>query len=82
MSTTEIMQFVAVARLQYDNVTRKTSNQPGVQIRQPDFGNTSTVEWLDESHLSYSAYFISCFLTYGIIFLCSFCWLCHSEHVG
>ena len=47
---------VTVARLQYDNVSGTTSNQPGVRIRQPGFGNTSTVEWLDSSHLRYSVY--------------------------
>ena len=50
---------MTVARLQYNNVSGTTSNQPGVQIRQPGFGNTSTVEWLDSSRLSYSVYLIS-----------------------
>jgi len=50
-----------LARLQYNNASGETSNQPGVQIRQPGFGNTSTVEWLDSSRLSYSVYLISYF---------------------
>jgi len=49
-------KIVTVARLQYNNVSGTTSNQPGVQIRQPDFSNTSSVEWLDSSHLHYSAF--------------------------
>lgn len=44
-------------RLEYNNVTRKTTNSPGVDIRIPGFGNTSTVEWLDPSQLSLTEYF-------------------------
>jgi len=57
------------ARLQYNNMSGRTSNQPGVQIRQPGFGNTSTVEWLDSSRLSYSVYL------YLTVDLCCF-WCC------
>lgn len=46
-------------RLVYDNVTRITTNAPGVEIRVPGFGNTTTVEWLDPSQVSPSAYFTS-----------------------
>ncbi|XP_046386151.1 phospholipase A2 group XV-like [Ischnura elegans] len=44
-------------KLIYDEKTRTTSNSPGVDIRVPGFGNTSTVEWLDPSQASPSAYF-------------------------
>ncbi|KAF6215000.1 hypothetical protein GE061_009748 [Apolygus lucorum] len=44
-------------KLVYDNVTRKTSNQPGVDIRVPGFGDPFPVEWLDPSKLSAGAYF-------------------------
>lgn len=49
--------FIDNMRLQFDNVSRTTSNQPGVKIRQPLFGNTSSVEWLDSSRLGYTSYF-------------------------
>ncbi|XP_029837760.2 phospholipase A2 group XV [Ixodes scapularis] len=44
-------------RLVYNNVTRTTTPPPGVEIRIPGFGNTSTVEWLDPSMVSPTAYF-------------------------
>lgn len=44
-------------RLIYNNVTRKTYNSPGVDIRVPGFGGSETVEWLDPSHASSGAYF-------------------------
>ncbi|GLV39147.1 uncharacterized protein CBL_06198 [Carabus blaptoides fortunei] len=44
-------------KLTYDNVTRKTYNAPGVEIRVPGFGSSETVEWLDPSHASSGAYF-------------------------
>ena len=31
----------------YDNVTRKSSNSPGVDIRAPYFGGTTGFEYLD-----------------------------------
>ncbi|XP_034841217.1 lysosomal phospholipase A and acyltransferase-like [Maniola hyperantus] len=44
-------------KLQYDNVTRTTSDPPGVDIRVPGWGNPEPVEWLDPSHDSAGAYF-------------------------
>lgn len=36
-------------KLFYDNVTRTTSNTPGVTTRVPGFGRSEVVEWLDPS---------------------------------
>lgn len=36
-------------KLFYDNVTRTTSNTPGVTLRVPGFGRSEVVEWLDPS---------------------------------
>lgn len=44
-------------RLLYDNKTRTTRSPDGVHVRVPGFGNTSTVEWLDPSQVSPTAYF-------------------------
>ncbi|GAB0093285.1 phospholipase A2 group XV [Sergentomyia squamirostris] len=44
-------------KLYYDNVTRTTSNSPGVITRIPGWGHPETVEWLDPSHASAGAYF-------------------------
>ncbi|KAJ9587279.1 hypothetical protein L9F63_019210, partial [Diploptera punctata] len=44
-------------KLVYDNVTRTTSNTPGVKTRIPGFGNTTSVEWLDPSEAFPGAYF-------------------------
>lgn len=49
--------FVDNMKLTYDPVTRTTKNQPGVEIRQPGFGNSSSVEWLDSSQLGATSYF-------------------------
>ncbi|KAK4878912.1 hypothetical protein RN001_007058 [Aquatica leii] len=49
--------WVDNVKLTYDNVTRKTSNAEGVDIRVPGFGDTETVEWLDPSHASSGYYF-------------------------
>lgn len=44
-------------KLSYNNITRTTSNQPGVEIRIPGWGTPDVVEWLDPSHASPGAYF-------------------------
>lgn len=44
-------------RLYYDNVTRTTTNSPGVTTKIPGWGSSETVEWLDPSHASSGAYF-------------------------
>lgn len=44
-------------RLVYDNKTHTTSNAPGVKMRIVNFGNTTSVEYLDSSQLSVTAYF-------------------------
>ena len=44
-------------KLTYDNTTRKTTNNPGVEIRIPDFGNSTSVEWIDPSKASAGNYF-------------------------
>lgn len=46
-------------RLNYDNVTRKTTNQEGVEIRIPGWGNPDSVEYLDpgDKFFSVSYYF-------------------------
>ena len=44
-------------RLVYDNKSRTTSDSPGVQTLVKGFGQTDTIEYLDTSHLSVSAYF-------------------------
>lgn len=44
-------------KLNYDNVTRTTSSQPGVEIRVPGWGNPFVVEYLDPSRASAGAYF-------------------------
>ncbi|XP_070506922.1 lysosomal phospholipase A and acyltransferase-like isoform X2 [Chironomus tepperi] len=45
------------AKLHYDNVTRTTSNSPGVEHRIPGWGDSETVEWIDPSHAKQGAYF-------------------------
>ncbi|KAI5708748.1 hypothetical protein M8J76_002447 [Diaphorina citri] len=52
--------FIDNLRLVYNNVTRTTSNSPGVDIRIPGFGRSASVEWLDPfvrvgSYFSYIA---------------------------
>lgn len=49
--------WVDNVKLNYDNVTRKTYNQPGVQIRIPGWGSSEVVEWIDPTHASTGGYF-------------------------
>lgn len=44
-------------KLTYNNVTRKTENAPGVDVRAPGWGQAEPVEWLDPSHASAGTYF-------------------------
>ncbi|XP_077982813.1 lysosomal phospholipase A and acyltransferase-like [Glandiceps talaboti] len=44
-------------KLKYDNKTRTTTNTDGVNVTIPDWGNTSSVEWLDPSKISYGSYY-------------------------
>ena len=44
-------------KLKYDNMTRTTMDNDGVETRIPGFGNTTTVEWLDPSQRGFSMYF-------------------------
>ncbi|KAG9272009.1 phosphatidylcholine-sterol acyltransferase [Astyanax mexicanus] len=39
-------------RIVYNRTTRKTSNAPGVEVRAPGFGQTYTVEFLDNNKLA------------------------------
>lgn len=49
--------FIDNVSLRYDNVTRRTSNAPGVTTRVPGWGNPDVVEWLDPTHASAGSYF-------------------------
>ncbi|KAG5328630.1 PAG15 phospholipase, partial [Acromyrmex charruanus] len=49
--------FIDNLKLNYDNVTRTTSNQPGVDIRIPGWGNPFVVEYIDPSRASPGSYF-------------------------
>lgn len=44
-------------KLYYNNITRTTSNSPGVEIRIPGWGDPFVVEWIDPSKASTGAYF-------------------------
>lgn len=44
-------------KLNYDNITRTTSNQPGVDIRIPGWGDPFVVEYIDPSKASPGSYF-------------------------
>ncbi|KAL5022187.1 hypothetical protein ScPMuIL_001342 [Solemya velum] len=60
--------FVDNMKLNYNNQTRKTSNQPGVETAFPGFGDTQTIEWLDPTHIFPTTYFspiVEAMLTWG-----------------
>ena len=44
-------------KLVYNKETRSTLNNDGVDIIVKDFGSTDTVEYFDDSRLSFTAYF-------------------------
>ncbi|XP_072013227.1 lysosomal phospholipase A and acyltransferase-like [Amphiura filiformis] len=50
--------FVDNIIMQYDNKTRTIHDAPGVNVYLKDFGNTSTVEWLDPSQVTLAKYFV------------------------
>ncbi|XP_068242151.1 lysosomal phospholipase A and acyltransferase-like [Palaemon carinicauda] len=47
-----------VIKLDYDRETHTTSSPPGVQVRIPGFGSTSSVEYLTSEKISQSGYMI------------------------
>ena len=49
--------WVDNVQLQYDNKTRTTSNADGVDIMVTEFGNTSTIEFINPSRIRYTVYF-------------------------
>ncbi|GMR54990.1 hypothetical protein PMAYCL1PPCAC_25185, partial [Pristionchus mayeri] len=44
-------------KLVFNNETKTTDNMPGVDVKVPDFGSTSAIEWLDTSKASQGRYF-------------------------
>lgn len=48
-------------KLHYNNVTRKTKNTDGVEIKLPEWGQTEAIEWIDSrpivDHFDQGAYF-------------------------
>ena len=40
-------------KLHYNNVTRTTSNSPGVETRIPGFGTVEVIEYLDPDYVKY-----------------------------
>ncbi|XP_041455579.1 phospholipase A2 group XV-like [Lytechinus variegatus] len=49
--------FIDNMKLIYDPKTRTSQDTEGVHVYIPGFGNTSTVEWLDPSKVSYGSYY-------------------------
>lgn len=49
--------FIDNLKLNYDNVTRTTSDQPGVDIQIPGWGDPFVVEYIDPSRASPGSYF-------------------------
>lgn len=49
--------FIDNIRLEFDNTTKTTYNRDGVDIKIKSFGNTDTVEYLDDSKYSATMYF-------------------------
>lgn len=62
MSFSEILPyaidcFTDNMRLVYDNITRTTANAPGVETRIPGFGETRSIEFIDNHEMPITGYF-------------------------
>jgi len=49
--------FADNMKLLYDPVKRTTFNQPGVSLRVPGFGNTTSIEYMDPSENTFTIYY-------------------------
>jgi len=49
--------FIDNIKLVYDNKTKKNFDSPGVNVKIKDFGQTQSVEYLDDSRHSITSYF-------------------------
>ena len=49
--------FLDNIRLVYNPNNRTTTNSPGVDIAVNDFGNTTSIEYVDPSRIAYTGYF-------------------------
>jgi lysophospholipase-3 len=49
--------FIDNIKLVYDNKTKKNFDSPGVDVKIKDFGQTQSVEYLDDDRLSVTSYF-------------------------
>lgn len=45
-------------KLVFNNETKRSEDTPGVDIKVPDFGSTTSVEWLDPVSLTNYIYFV------------------------